>query len=45
MTDLPTYVLDRTFNATPDLVWRTWTEPELVQRWYGPGVTSMRSTP
>lgn len=41
MTDLPTYVLDRTFKATPDLVWRTWTEPELVQRWYGPGVTSI----
>ncbi|MEP2532991.1 SRPBCC domain-containing protein [Shimia sp.] len=41
MSELPTYVLDRTFNAPPALVWRTWTEPELVQRWYGPGVTSI----
>ncbi|GAA6209406.1 hypothetical protein NBRC116601_26990 [Cognatishimia sp. WU-CL00825] len=41
MSELPTYVLERTFNAPPALVWRTWTEPELVSRWYGPGVTSI----
>ena len=41
MTDLPVYVLERTFNAPPALVWRTWTDPELVPRWYGPGVTSI----
>lgn len=41
MTDLPEYVLERTFDAPPALVWRTWTEPDLVPRWYGPGVTSI----
>lgn len=41
MTDLPEYVLERTFDAPPALVWRTWTEPDLVTRWYGPGVTSI----
>lgn len=41
MTDLPTYVLERTFNAPRALVWRTWTEPDLIARWYGPGVESV----
>ncbi|HVW97119.1 MAG TPA: SRPBCC domain-containing protein [Mucilaginibacter sp.] len=26
----------RTFNAPVSLVWKTWTEPELVMRWWGP---------
>ncbi len=38
MTDLPTYVLQRTFDAPRDLVWKAWTEPELLRRWYGPNV-------
>ena len=38
MTDLPVYTLERRFDAPPDLVWRSWTEPELLARWYGPGV-------
>lgn len=41
MTDLPTYVLERTFDAPRDLVWRTWTEPELLARWYGPNVETI----
>jgi len=41
MTDLPTYALDRTFDAPASLVWRAWTDPKLVPRWYGPGVTSI----
>lgn len=41
MTDLPEYVLDRRFNAPASMVWRTWTDPDLVPRWYGPGVTSI----
>ncbi len=44
MTDLPQYVLERTFDAPPAVVWRTWTDPELVPRWYGPGVTSIVHT-
>jgi len=38
MSDLPEYVLDREFDAPRDIVWRAWTDPELLSRWYGPGV-------
>ncbi len=38
MSDLPEYRLDREFNAPVEMVWRAWTEPELLSRWYGPGV-------
>lgn len=41
MSDLPTYVLERTFNAPRGLVWRTWTDPELLARWYGPNVETI----
>ena len=41
MTDLPTYVLERVFDAPRELVWRTWTEAELLARWYGPGVDTV----
>lgn len=34
----PTFTLTRQFDAPPAVVWRTWTEKELVGRWYGPGV-------
>lgn len=29
-------VSSRTFNATPDIVFRAWTDPEILQRWWGP---------
>jgi uncharacterized protein YndB with AHSA1/START domain len=29
-------VLERTFDAPPELVWRMWTDPAHVQQWYGP---------
>lgn len=38
MSDLPTYVLERVFDAPRELVWKTWTDPELLPRWYGPQV-------
>ena len=38
MSDLPEYVFEREFNAPRDLVWRAWTDPEILHRWYGPGV-------
>ena len=41
MTDTPVYVLERTFEAPRPLVWRCWTDPELLQRWYGPGVDTI----
>jgi uncharacterized protein YndB with AHSA1/START domain len=34
-------VITRIFDAPPELVWKAWTDPELVKRWWGPtGFTS-----
>jgi uncharacterized protein YndB with AHSA1/START domain len=41
MSDLPEYILDRVFDAPREMVWRTWTDPELLARWYGPGVETI----
>lgn len=41
MTESPTYVLERTFNAPRELVWKTWTDPVLLARWYGPNVETI----
>ncbi len=41
MSDLPEYVIDRVFDAPRDMVWRAWTDPELLSRWYGPGVETI----
>ncbi|MGD2134304.1 MAG: SRPBCC domain-containing protein [Maricaulaceae bacterium] len=41
MSDLPTYVLEREFDAPRELVWRTWTEAEFLSRWYGPNVETV----
>ncbi|MEM7366204.1 MAG: SRPBCC domain-containing protein [Pseudomonadota bacterium] len=41
MSDLPEFVLERSFNAPRDLVWRAWTDPNLLHRWYGPGVDTV----
>ena len=38
MSELPEYVFDRVFDAPREMVWRAWTDPEILQRWYGPGV-------
>lgn len=29
-------ILDRTFDAPRELVWRAWTEPRHIVRWWGP---------
>lgn len=31
--------ITRAFNAPRDLVWRFWTEPELLSTWFGPHTT------
>ena len=41
MSDVPVYVLERSFDAPRELVWRTWTEPDLISRWYGPRVETI----
>lgn len=34
-------VIERIFDAPRELVWRAWTEPDLMMRWWGPkGFTS-----
>lgn len=37
MTATSTITVDQFVAAPPDRVWRTLTEPELVQRWWAPG--------
>ena len=32
----PDFVINRTFDAPRDLVWKVWTEPEHVGRWMNP---------
>lgn len=41
MSDLPEYVLTREFDAPRELVWRAWTDPELLNHWYGPGAETV----
>lgn len=41
MTKLPEYVLDRVFDAPREMVWRAWTDPDLLNRWYGPGADTI----
>jgi uncharacterized protein YndB with AHSA1/START domain len=33
----PFLALDRTYPVAPEKVWRAWTDPEAVKRWWGPG--------
>ena len=35
MSDMPEFILDREFDAPRELVWRAWTSPEILQRWFG----------
>jgi uncharacterized protein YndB with AHSA1/START domain len=41
MSELPTYVLERVFDAPRELVWKAWTDPALLPRWYGPKVETI----
>lgn len=34
----PLVVMTRTFDAPRELVWKAWTEPEHVARWWGPRI-------
>ena len=33
----PALTLERHYPAAPEKVWRAWTDPEAVKRWWGPG--------
>ena len=37
----PEFVLTRTFDAPRDLIFRVWTEPDHLARWFGPKGTSI----
>lgn len=41
MSKLPEYMFDRVFDAPLARVWALWTKPELLSRWYGPGVETI----
>jgi uncharacterized protein YndB with AHSA1/START domain len=30
-------VIERVFDAPRDLVWKAWTDPEHIAKWWGPG--------
>jgi uncharacterized protein YndB with AHSA1/START domain len=49
MTDTPPvgqeFTITRVYDAPRELVWRAWTDPDHVARWFGPrGITTPRST-
>jgi uncharacterized protein YndB with AHSA1/START domain len=37
VTEKPYLVLSREYLVAPEKVWRAWTDPEAVKRWFGPG--------
>jgi uncharacterized protein YndB with AHSA1/START domain len=41
MSDMPEYKIDRIFDAPPEVVWRAWTDPEILHRWYGPHIETI----
>jgi uncharacterized protein YndB with AHSA1/START domain len=41
MVGIPEYALERLYDAPEELIWRTWTDPALFSRWYGPGVQTI----
>ena len=36
MTDEKGVVIERVFDAPRELVWKAWTTPEIVKKWWGP---------
>ena len=41
MTKPAELIIARTFNAPRPLVWKAWTNPDLLAQWYGPGVETI----
>jgi uncharacterized protein YndB with AHSA1/START domain len=33
----PSLVIDRHYPVTPEKVWRAWTDPQALAKWWGPG--------
>jgi uncharacterized protein YndB with AHSA1/START domain len=36
MEDKKGITIERVFDAPREMIWRAWTEPEMVKRWWGP---------
>lgn len=36
MNDEKGVVIERVFDADPKAVWRAWTDPEIIKKWWGP---------
>jgi len=37
LAEKPFLSLERHYAAAPEKVWRAWTDPEAIKRWWGPG--------
>jgi uncharacterized protein YndB with AHSA1/START domain len=37
LAEKPFLALERFYPAAPEKVWRAWTDPEALKRWWGPG--------
>ncbi len=37
LAEKPFLTLDRSYPVAPEKVWRAWTDPEAIKRWWGPG--------
>ena len=37
LAERPSLALTRSYPVAPESVWRAWTDPEAVKRWWGPG--------
>jgi len=37
LAEKPSLTLARTYPVAPEKVWRAWTDPEAIARWWGPG--------
>jgi uncharacterized protein YndB with AHSA1/START domain len=35
------FIITRVFDASPEQMWKTWTEPELLKQWWGPDNVSI----
>lgn len=41
MTEPSEYIIDHSFNAKRNLVWKAFTDPKFLNRWYGPGIETV----
>ena len=37
LTEKPSLTFNRSYPVPPEKVWRAWTDPEAIKRWWGPG--------